>query len=116
MHVIGNNKVSYELKIDYIKPVLEALIKDQEVVIGDIGIDIDLISLSIAEKNFKLNDLNFESQLFKTGKNPDVLMVSNVIESSPAYGKLLSGDIILKINNIIIENDLLLLDNILNKK
>lgn len=116
MHVIGDDKISYELKIDYVFPVLDALNRETEIVIGDIGIDIELLSLPIAEKNYKLNDLNVDSQLLKSGGDADVMMVSNVIESSPAFGKLLSGDIILKITNITIGNDFLLLDKILNSK
>jgi S1-C subfamily serine protease len=117
MHIIGNKKSSYELKIDYVTHVLESIKQNKDVLIGDIGIDIELIDFKIAIRNYRLSVKKKSRNQPSNKKISSKLMaVSNVIEGSPAYGLLMPGDIILKVNKEEVGEDLLLLDQIMNKK
>ena len=119
MHIIGNKNSSYELKIDYVTYVLQALKKNKDVVIGDIGIDIELIDSKIAIKNYRFSlEYKNNKEINPQIKNIDsrLIVVSNVIDGSPAFEKLIPGDIILKINDEEVGDNLILLDQILNRK
>lgn len=116
MHIIGINKSSYELKIDYVTNVLQSIKENKDVLIGDIGIDIELIDLKIAIKNYKLSVKKKSKNQPNKIITSKLMAVSNVIEGSPSYGILMPGDIILKVNDEEVGSDLLLLDQIMNKK
>jgi len=97
--------------------VLDSIRQNKDVLIGDIGIDIELIDFKTAIKNYRLSVKKKSKNQSSNKKISSKLMaISNVIEGTPAYGFLIPGDIILKVNDEEIGDDLLLLDQIMNRK
>jgi hypothetical protein len=119
MHVLATATTSYELKIDYINNIIKQL-EDRhpkKIKRGDIGISIELIIMGIAKINYKLNSLvseELEKVLIKSGGPPEIMLISGILPSSPAHGILKAGDIIYKIGNHLIGNNLLLLEKLMN--
>lgn len=121
MHTVGKDNLSYELKIDYVKPILDNILSGKDIIVGDIGIDLELIDVNIAMKTYGLTekyafDLSNEGMISNPQGVPECLIISSVIEGSASHSKLLPGDILIRLNKVVIGNDLLLLDQIINNK
>ena len=117
MHVLGTSTTSYELKINHVKNILKQIVNNSPIKKGDIGISIDLVILGIAKSNYKLKDEIAEEiskNIIISGGPPEVMLISSVLPSSNSNNILKSGDILYKVNNIIIGNDFLKLENEIN--
>lgn len=119
IHYYATLTTSYELKIDYVTNILSSVINNTRINRGDIGINISLLIFGVAKINYKLNEKIAEeiaSELEATGGPPEIMVCSSVFPRSTALGKLMSGDILYKINGKVIGNNFLLLERVLNAK
>ena len=119
IHYFATLTTSYELRIDYINNVLSQIVNGQPIVRGDIGISINLLIFGVAKINYHLNEKianEIAQSLETTGGPPEIMVISSVLPSSNALGKLKGGDIVYKINDRVIGNNFLLLEEILNQK
>jgi len=92
-------------------------VKNKPIKKADIGISIDLVILGIAKSNYKLKpEISDEitKNIINSGGPPEVMLVSTVYPSSNAYNILMPGDIIYKVNDIIVANDLLKFEEQIN--
>ena len=146
IHSNGDNYSSFEIPIDYLVDVYNFIKKTKNLTIerpgenkvnifdydkGFIGIEITTISFfkinrlieDIPKNNKNLevikNILNIQKSLQIHSEIPEVIIVQNVMEDSPAFGKIRAGDVLLKVNEDIVGNDLIkyekTLDSNINK-
>lgn len=117
MHIIASTTTSYELQINHITNIFNQIVKNKPIKKADIGISIDLVILGIAKSNYKLNEETSElisKNIIHSGGPPEVMLVSTVYPSSNGSDILKPGDIIFKVNDIIVANDFLKLEEQLN--
>lgn len=142
IHAMGNKEGSFEVPVDYIKDVLESYkmkVKNGEKKNffefhkGFLGAFYALVP-QFKVKNMHVFKLSVEAaadvikkneveDFFKSLKNfqrdsdemPELIQVNSVVPALAAENKLKSGDIIIKVNEQVIGNDLVLLEKILNE-
>ncbi len=105
------------MKINHITNVLNQIIKNSPIKKADIGISIDLVILGIAKSNYRLKvevAEEISKNIISCGGPPEVMLISSVFPSSNANNILKSGDIIYKVNNIIVGNDFLKFEEQIN--
>ena len=74
--------------------------------------------MGIAKSNYKLNDetsKEITKNIINSGGPPEVMLISTVYPSSNAFGILMPGDIIFKVNDIIVANDFLKFEEQINQ-
>ncbi len=131
IHAMGDNINSLEVPIDYLSDVLNHIKHNQNLRKGGNHSDINLFNydkgfigaITTTIPLFKIKRLienipNKNNDLQKIQKivssynstqkeNPEIILIQNIIENSPAYKKLRAGDVIIKINDEVIANDLI---------
>lgn len=118
LHVIASTTTSYELKINHITNILSQIIKNSPIKKADIGLSIDLVILGIAKSNYKLKEdiaEEISKNIISNGGPPEVMLISSVYPSSNAINILKAGDIIYKVNDIIVGNDFLKFEDAINE-
>ncbi len=118
MHIIASTTTSYELQINHITNVLNLIRENKPIKKADIGISIDLVILGIAKSNYKLkNEISEEisKKIINSGGPPEVMLISTVYPASNANDILMPGDIIYKVNDFIIANDILKFEEQINE-
>jgi len=115
IHARGTDTSSFELPIDYLYDALELIRNKVSIRRGEIGVDLELISIGEAIKHF-----NFPSALRKEigpskAGTPKVIQVESMVPRTTGETILRASDIIYRIDNELIRDDLYTFDAILNR-
>ncbi len=114
IHARGSDVSSFELPIEYLKNALALLQHQRPIQRGEIGVDLDLISIGEAIEYYGFPEAlrsNFEASLAGT---PKVMLVESTIPRTTGADSISSGDIIYNVNGQLLKDDLYTFDYILN--
>ena len=115
IHARGTDTSSFELPIDYLFDALELIRNKMPIVRGEIGVDLELISIGEAIKHFNFPDaLRKEIGPSETG-TPKVIQIESIVPRTTGETVLRASDIIYRINNELIRDNLYTFDAILNQ-
>lgn len=115
IHARGTDTSSFELPIDYLYDALELIRNETSIRRGEIGVDLELISIGEAIKHF-----NFPSALRKEigpskAGTPKVIQIESIVPRTTGEPILRASDIIYRIGDELIRDDLYTFDAILNR-
>ena len=115
IHARGTDTSSFELPIDYLIDALELIRNKILIQRGEIGVDLELISIGEAIKHF-----NFPAELRKEigpskAGTPKVIQIESIIPKTTGVPILRASDIIYRINDEPIKDDLYTFDAVLNQ-
>ena len=115
IHARGTDTSSFELPIDYLHDALELIRNSIPIQRGEIGVDLELVSIGEAIKHF-----NFPAELRKEigpskAGTPKVIQIESIVPRTTGETDLRASDIIYRINNEIIKDDLYTFDAVLNQ-
>ena len=115
IHARGTDTSSFELPIDYLYDALELIRNSIPIQRGEIGVDLELVSIGEAIKHF-----NFPAELRKEigpskAGTPKVIQIESIVPRTTGETDLRASDIIYRINNEIIKDDLYTFDAVLNQ-
>lgn len=114
IHSRGKATSSFELPAEYFADALGKLQRNDTIHRGEIGVDLELVSIGESIKHFNLPEFSRgEIGPSESGK-PKVVMVEAMLPKSPGVDMLRSSDIIYRINGTLIRDDLYLFDKILD--
>ncbi len=114
IHARGTDTSSFELPIDYLIDALKLIQEETPIHRGEIGVDLELISIGEAIKHFNLpEELRKEIGPSKAG-TPKVIQIESILPRTTGENLLLASDIIYRINDELIRDDLYTFDAILN--
>jgi S1-C subfamily serine protease len=117
IHAAGTETSSFELPIDYLAEALRHLQARTTIVRGETGLDLTLISIGEAVRNYKLPpECAQEIGPSRTGGTPHVIQVEGVIPQTPAVEHLQPGDIVYRAEGQLLRDDLFLFDRILDSR
>ncbi len=115
IHARGTDTSSFELPIDYLFDALELIRNKMPIERGEIGVDLHLISIGEAIKHFKFpTALRKEIGPSKAG-TPKVIQIESIVPRTTGEIILRASDIIYRINNELIRDDLYTFDAMLNQ-
>ena len=115
VHARGTDTSSFELPIDYLFDALELIRNKVSIQRGEIGVDLELISIGEAIKHFNFPaDLRKEIGPSKAG-TPKVIQIESIIPKTTGVPILRASDIIYRINGKPIKDDLYTFDAVLNR-
>ncbi len=115
IHARGTDTSSFELPIDYLYDALELIQNSITIRRGEIGVDLELISIGEAIKHFNFpGALRKEIGPSKAG-TPKVIQVESIVPRTTGETILRASDIIYRINDELIRDDLYTFDAILNQ-
>ena len=115
IHARGTDTSSFELPIDYLVDALSKIQSHTSIQRGEIGVDLELISIGEAIKHFRLPEASrVEIGPSKTG-TPKVIQIESMIPQTTGVNYLRASDIIYRINGKLIRDDLYTFDAILNE-
>ena len=115
VHARGTDTSSFELPIDYLFDALEFIRNKVSIQRGEIGVDLELVSIGEAIKHF-----NFPAELRKEigpskAGTPKVIQIESIVPKTTGVPILRASDIIYRVNNKPIKDDLYTFDAILNR-
>ncbi len=115
IHARGTDTSSFELPIDYLYDALELMRNKMAIRRGEIGVDLELISIGEAIKHF-----NFPAELRKEigpskAGTPKVIQIESIVPRTTGEAMLRASDIIYRIDRELIRDDLYTFDAILNR-
>lgn len=120
MQIIANEKYSFALNINTMKYILAKLINKEPLNRGYLNLSLNLISLKTAESAYNLKNETISTLDLKTSIrnncNKQLISISSIYSYPSTNNTLQKNDIILKIDNTIITNDIILFDDILNNQ
>ncbi len=115
IHARGTDTSSFELPIDYLFDALELIRNDVPIQRGEIGVDLELVSIGEAIKHFNFPDeLRKEIGASKAG-TPKVIQIESMVPRTTGEKTLRASDIIYRINEKLIKDDLYTFDAVLNQ-
>ena len=115
IHARGTDTSSFELPIDYLIDALKLIQNKMPIERGEIGVDLELISIGEAIKHFNFPEaLRKEIGPSKAG-TPKVIQVESMVPRTTGETILRASDIIYRINDKLIRDDLYTFDAILNQ-
>ncbi len=115
IHARGTDTSSFELPIDYLIDALKLIQNKMPFERGEIGVDLELISIGEAIKHFNFPEaLRKEIGPSKAG-TPKVIQVESMVPRTTGETILRASDIIYRINDKLIRDDLYTFDAILNQ-
>lgn len=115
IHARGTDTSSFELPIDYLIDALELIRNEMSIQRGEIGVDLELISIGEAIKHFNFPEaLRKEIGPSKAG-TPKVIQIESMVPRTTGETALRASDIIYRINDKLIRDDLYTFDAILNQ-
>jgi len=116
IHALGTDTSSFELPIEYLLDALTKIQTSIPIQRGEIGVDLELISIGEAIKHFRLPEASrAEIGPSETG-TPKVIQIESIIPRTTGEELLRASDIIYRINGKLIRDDLYTFDAILNEK
>ena len=115
VHARGTDTSSFELPIDYLVDALEFIRNKVSIQRGEIGVDLELVSIGEAIKHF-----NFPAELRKEigpskAGTPKVIQIESIVPKTTGVPILRASDIIYRVNNKPIKDDLYTFDAVLNR-
>ena len=117
LHYKGTEATGFEIRIEYVRDVLERLVSEEgRPQRGDIGVVLDLMMISDAEKNYHLPDAIAEEIRSKKKDIKKMVYVERIISDSPAAGKLEPGDLVLSVDGMLIGDSLYAFDRQVDAK
>ena len=115
IHARGTDTSSFELPIDYLFDTLELIRNKMSIHRGEIGVDLELISIGEAVKHFNFPEaLRKEIGPSKAG-TPKVIQIESIVPRTTGETILRASDIIYRINDQLIKDDLYTFDAVLNQ-
>ena len=115
IHARGTDTSSFELPIDYLTDALAKIQNQTPIQRGEIGVDLELISIGEAIKHFRLPESSrVEIGPSETG-TPKVIQVESIIPRTTGEKHLRASDIVYRINGKLIRDELYTFDDILNE-
>jgi S1-C subfamily serine protease len=115
IHARGTDTSSFELPINYLKDSLTKIQAQMPVQRGEVGVDLELISIGEAIKHFRLPESSrAEIGPSETG-TPKVIQIESTIPKTTGEHSLRASDIIYRIDGKLIRDDLYTFDAILNE-
>ena len=115
IHARGTDTSSFELPIDYLFDTLELIRNKMSIQRGEIGVDLELISIGEAVKHFNFPEaLRKEIGPSKAG-TPKVIQIESIVPRTTGETILRASDIIYRINDQLIKDDLYTFDAVLNQ-
>lgn len=121
IHIVGTESTSYPLKIEYVKSYLEYYLDDKfdgkDYKRGDIGISINLLVVGFEKTNYQLpaevaeEIINSETP---SGGAPELMIVSALSPGFDSASLVNIGDVIYKLEGVVIANNFIRLDRIIN--
>jgi len=116
IHARGSDTSSFELPIDYVADALVKLQNGEQITRGEIGVDLELISIGEAITHYSVPETAQEEIGPSDTGTPKVIQVESIIPRTSGVGVLRAADIIYRINGALIRDDLYQFDAILNKQ
>ena len=115
IHARGTDTSSFELPIDYLYDALELIRNELPIRRGEIGVDLELISIGEAIKHFNFpSALRTEIGPSKAG-TPKVIQIESLVPRTTGEPLLRASDIIYRIDDELIRDDLYTFDAILDR-
>ena len=115
IHARGTDTSSFELPIDYLYDALELMRNKVAIRRGEIGVDLELISIGEAIKHFNFpSALRTEIGPSKAG-TPKVIQIESIVPRTTGEPLLRASDIIYRIDDELIRDDLYTFDSILDR-
>ena len=115
IHARGTDTSSFELPINYIIDALKQIQNGGTIQRGEIGVDLELISIGEAIKHFGLPEASRAEIGPSESGTPKVIQIESIIPKTTGQTSLLASDIIYRINGLLIRDDLYTFDAILNE-
>ena len=115
IHARGTDTSSFELPINYIIDALKQIQNGGTIQRGEIGVDLELISIGEAIKHFGLPEASRAEIGPSESGTPKVIQIESIIPKTTGESGLLASDIIYRINGKLIRDDLYTFDAILNE-
>ena len=116
IHFAGTDTTSFEMRIEYLKDALAQLLKTGRVRRGEIGLDLDTMLISDAQKHFRLPAQAAAALSALRSDIKRVAVIDTVAPRSPASGQFIPGDIVLKVDGAWIGDDIYLFDKLVDAK
>ncbi len=115
IHARGTDTSSFELPVDYLTDALELIRNEMPIQRGEIGVDLELISIGEAIKHFNFPEaLRKEIGPSKAG-TPKVIQIESMVPRTTGESMLRASDIIYRINEQLIKDELYTFDAVLNQ-
>ncbi len=115
VHARGTDTSSFELPIDYLVDALEFIRNKVTIQRGEIGVDLELVSIGEAIKHFNFpTELRKEIGPSKAG-TPKVIQIESIVPKTTGVPILRASDIIYRVNDEPIKDDLYTFDAVLNQ-
>ena len=116
LHFKGTNTSSFELAVNYIKDKLDAIENGQKTARGEIGVKLDLIKLADCIKYLRLPQETV-AKLKKTNRRLKcMVIVESLIPELPTENLLQPGDLVYKLDDEVIGDNLYLFDKIVDQR
>ena len=116
IHARGTDTSSFELPIEYLIDALKQIQNNSKIQHGEIGVDLELISIGEAIKHFKLPEASRIEIGPSEASTPKVMQIASIIPRTTGNKLLRASDIIYRINGQLIRDDLYKFDFILNEQ
>ena len=116
IHARGTDTSSFELPIEYLIDALKQIQNNSKIQHGEIGVDLELISIGEAIKHFKLPEASRLEIGPSEASTPKVMQIASIIPRTTGNKLLRASDIIYRINGQLIRDDLYSFDFILNQQ
>ena len=114
IHARGTDTSSFELPIDYLLDTLVLLQEKTSIHRGEIGVDLELISIGEAIQHFGLPETVRDEMEPSSSGTPKVIQIESIVPRSTGTDTLRASDIIYRINGQLIGDDLYEFDKVLN--
>jgi S1-C subfamily serine protease len=115
IHASGTDTSSFELPIEYVLDALKKIQKNIPIKRGDIGVDLDLISVGEAIQHFNVPETVRDEIKSFNNRVPKMIQVQSIIPRSSGEQLLRAGDILYRLNQRLLGDDLYLFDKTLNE-
>ncbi len=115
IHARGTDTSSFELPINYVIDALKQIQSGTPIQRGEIGVDLELISIGEAIKHFGLPEASRAEIGPSEAGTPKVIQIESIIPKTTGGANLRASDIIYRINEKLIRDDLYTFDAILNE-
>ena len=115
IHARGTDTSSFELPIDYLTDALTKIQNQIPIQRGEIGVDLELISIGEAIKHFRLPESSRDEIGPSETGTPKVIQIESIIPRTTGEMHLRASDIVYRINGKLIRDELYTFDAILNE-
>ena len=114
IHARGSDTSSFELPIEYLIDALTHIQNGAPIYRGEIGVDLELISIGEAIKHFRLPESSRAEIGPSESGTPKVIQIESIIPLTTGTNLLRASDIVYRINDKLIRDDLYTFDAMLN--